>query len=56
MLVGELEGVGIGLCGLSKLHWLHAGECDIIIPSSVRGHQGEGDWKLVWSRAEQRCE
>ncbi len=52
MLVGELEGVGIGLCGLQELRWLCVGECNIVVLFNVRGHRGEGDWKLVWYGAD----
>ncbi|CAK9862887.1 unnamed protein product [Sphagnum jensenii] len=45
--------MGVGLCGLQELRWPHVGECNIVVPSSVQGHRGEGDWKLVWSGANQ---
>ncbi len=51
MLAGELQSVGIGLCGLQELQWKRAGECDIV-PSSVPGTKEEGAWKLVWSGAD----
>jgi endonuclease/exonuclease/phosphatase family metal-dependent hydrolase len=55
MLAGELQSVGIGLCGLQELRWKLTGECDIV-PSKVTGIKGEGAWKLVWSGANQRRE
>ncbi len=41
MLVGELQSVGVGLCGLQELQWKHTRECDIV-PSSVTRTKGEG--------------
>jgi hypothetical protein len=52
VLVGEFEGMGVGLCGLQELCWPRVGECNIVVPSSVHGHRGEGDWKLVWFGAD----
>lgn len=43
VLARELEGMSVGLCGLQELHWPHVGECNIVVPSSVQGHRGEGD-------------
>jgi endonuclease/exonuclease/phosphatase family metal-dependent hydrolase len=43
VLARELEGVDVKLCGLQELCSLHVGECDIVIPSSIQGHRGEGD-------------
>jgi hypothetical protein len=55
MLAGKLHSVGVGLCGLQELRWKRTGECDIV-PFNVPGTKGEGAWKLVWSRADQRRE
>jgi endonuclease/exonuclease/phosphatase family metal-dependent hydrolase len=55
MLAGELQSMGVGLCGLQELRWKHTGECDIV-PSNVPGTKGGGAWKLVWSGADQRRE
>jgi endonuclease/exonuclease/phosphatase family metal-dependent hydrolase len=41
MLVGELQSVGVGLCGLQELQWKHTKECNIV-PSSVTRTKGEG--------------
>jgi len=41
MLVGELQSMGVGLCGLQELQWKHTRECDIV-PSSVTRTKGEG--------------
>jgi hypothetical protein len=43
----------VGLCRLQEMCWLRARECNIIIPSSIRGHQREGDLKLVWFGVDQ---
>ncbi len=42
VLARELEGMGIGLCGLQELCWPHVRECDIVVPFSVRGIKGKG--------------
>lgn len=55
MLAGELQSVGVGLCGLQELRWKRTRECDIV-PSSVPRTKGEKAWKLVWSGANQRRE
>jgi endonuclease/exonuclease/phosphatase family metal-dependent hydrolase len=55
MLVGELQSVGVGLCGLQELRWKHTEECDIV-PSNVPGIKREGAWKLVWSGVDQHRE
>ncbi len=38
VLAGELEGMGVGLCGLQELHWPCARECDVVVPSSIQRH------------------
>jgi len=38
VLVEELEGMGIGLCGLQELHWPRVKEC---------GAKGRGRWAFV---------
>jgi hypothetical protein len=45
LMAHELEGVNIGLCGLSELRWPCKGECDVYAQPSGLARP----WKLVWS-------